>query len=72
MYLIGILSAVIIAATPVDTSKLPDEIDSTQTKTLINGHRLEIEIPTLETDIYSDGFSQQRRINPQPKIRRYL
>ena len=65
-HLIRILSAIIITATPIDASSLQD---STRTTT-INGHRLEREIPILETDIYSDGFSQQRRINPQPKIRR--
>ncbi|MGB6301369.1 MAG: hypothetical protein WBF90_35030 [Rivularia sp. (in: cyanobacteria)] len=67
MHLIGILSADIITATPIDTYSLQD---STQTTTVINGHRLEREIFILETDIYSDGFSQQRRINAQPKIRR--
>lgn len=45
--------------------------DYNRKPTIVNGHRLKPDISSDETDIYSDGFTQQRRLNPQPKIRFY-
>mgnify|MGYP001792371725 CR=1 FL=1 len=66
---IGILAAVIISLTPIDTSKLPV---SDNIPTVVNGHVLEPENKTEETDIYIDSSTQQRRLNPKPKIRTYI
>ncbi|MEO1375485.1 MAG: hypothetical protein AAFW70_14445 [Cyanobacteria bacterium J06635_10] len=63
---IGILASVIISLTPINTSKLP-EYDNRPT--VVNGHVLEPENKTEETDIYVDGSTQQGRLNPKPKIR---
>ncbi|MEM7713430.1 MAG: hypothetical protein AAF349_07605 [Cyanobacteria bacterium P01_A01_bin.68] len=66
---IGILAAVIISLTPINTSKLPEYDDRPK---VINGHVLEPETSTEETDIYVDGFTQQHRASPKPKIRTYI
>ena len=57
-----------LTRTPINTSKLA-EIDYNRKPKIVNAHRVEPDISSNGTDIYSDGFTQQRRLNPQPKIR---